>query len=66
MSVIVTLSVEEVSQQLGIGKEFVRKLIRRGELKASNVGTDKKPMYRVRQSALEKFLDDNAVMGTEG
>lgn len=66
MGLIVTLSVEEVSQQLGMGKEFVRKLIRTGELKASNVGTPKKPVYRVRQAALEKFLDEREVIGTEG
>jgi excisionase family DNA binding protein len=66
MSVIVTLTVEQAAQQLGISKEMVRKLIRTRELRASNVGSPSKPMYRVRQTELEKFLDDREVTGIEG
>lgn len=66
MSVIVTLTVEQVSQQLGISKEMVRKLIRKGELKASNIGSPAKRVYRVRQTALENFLDERQVTGIEG
>lgn len=63
---IVTLSVEEASKQLGLSKKVVRKLIRKGEIRASNVGTSCKPLYRIRQAALDKFLDDNDVIGMEG
>ncbi|OBQ46224.1 helix-turn-helix domain-containing protein [Halodesulfovibrio spirochaetisodalis] len=66
MSVSVTLTVKDVSAALGVRVEVVRKLIRKGELRASNIGSAAKPMYRIRQAALEKFLDEREVLGTEG
>ncbi|MCT4626986.1 helix-turn-helix domain-containing protein [Halodesulfovibrio sp.] len=66
MSVTTTLTVKDVAAVLGIQVEVVRRLIRRGELRASNIGTAAKPMYRIRQAALEKFLDEREVLGVEG
>lgn len=66
MSISVTLTVRDAAKILGVDVEVVRKLIRRGELRASNIGTPAKPLYRIRQAALDKFLDDYEVIGTEG
>lgn len=66
MSVSVTLSVKDVAKALGVRVEVVRKLIRKGDLKASNIGSSAKPLYRIRQSALEGFLDERLVTGIEG
>lgn len=66
MSAGVTLKVKDVAAALGIRVEVVRRLIRRGELRASNIGTAAKPMYRIRQSALDNFLDEREVLGVEG
>ncbi len=66
MSAKVTLTVAQVAERLGISPKYVRTLIKRGELKASNVGSSHKPLYRIRQQAVETLLDDRTVTGIEG
>jgi excisionase family DNA binding protein len=55
------LTVPEVGERLRMNEQSVRKLIRRGELRASNVGGRNRPSYRVDESAVEDFLRDRAV-----
>lgn len=66
MSSTITLTVSQVAERLGISPKYVRTLIKRGELKASNVGSSGKPLYRVRQQAVEALLDERTVTGIEG
>lgn len=61
MSKVVTLTVREVATRLGVSTEHVRRLIRSGELRASNIGTTKRIVYRVREGALLRFLDAREV-----
>lgn len=61
-----TLTVQEVAERLCVRSECVLRKIKEKELPASNIGTGKRPRYRVRVSALEKFLDERAVNGIEG
>lgn len=54
------LTPEEVSRKLRVTAEQVRNLIRQGRISAVNVGTGKKrPLYRIRQQALDDFLDNS-------
>ncbi|MHC4682220.1 MAG: helix-turn-helix domain-containing protein [Planctomycetota bacterium] len=47
----------QAADLLGVTPEQVRKLIRRGDLSATNVGTGmKRPLYRIQKQALEGFL----------
>lgn len=55
------LLVPEVAERLRLNEQQVRKLIRRGELAASNVGGLRRPSYRVDETAVEAFLKARAV-----
>lgn len=56
------LLVPEVAERLRTNEQHVRKLIRRGDLKASNVGgRGRGAKYRVDESAVEDFLQARAV-----
>ena len=51
------LTPSQAADYLAVTPEQVRNLIRRGRLSATNVGTGtKRPLYRIRQQALEDFL----------
>lgn len=51
------LTPEDVSRLLKVTAEQVRSLIRKGRLKAVNIGAGaKRPLYRVTSEALEEFL----------
>lgn len=50
-----------VAQRLGVSRKKVYDLIHRGELAAINLGTEKKPMYRITESALAKCIDNLGV-----
>ncbi|MFK4765459.1 helix-turn-helix domain-containing protein [Desulfobaculum sp. SPO524] len=60
-----TLTVRQVAERLECRPEYVRGLIRRGELRASNLGTAERPRYRIRAISLEAFLDEREVVGIE-
>ncbi len=52
------LTPRQAADYLAVTPEQVRNLIRRGRLSATNVGTGtKRPLYRIRQQALEDFLN---------
>jgi excisionase family DNA binding protein len=54
------LTPEEVSKQLRVTAEQVRNLIRQGRISAVNIGAGKKrPLYRIRQQALDDFMDNS-------
>jgi len=56
----ILLTPEEVSRRLRVTSEQVRNLIRQGRISAVNVGAGKKrPLYRIRQQALDDFLDNS-------
>lgn len=55
------LTTGQVAERLQLNEEHVRKLIRRGQLKASNVGGKRRPSYRIDESAVEEFLRSRAV-----
>lgn len=52
-------SVIEIAQMLSISKLTVWNLIQSERLKAVNVGTKKKALYRIHKLELEKFLNKN-------
>ncbi|NAE18283.1 helix-turn-helix domain-containing protein [Enterococcus hirae] len=55
------LTVPQVSEQLQIPVQSLRRMIRRRELPAVNVSTGAgRPTYRVRQSALDAYLTERA------
>lgn len=60
-----TLTVAEVAAQLRVGEKKVRAYIRTGDLKASNLGTTKRPRYAIRKAMLEAFLEAREVVGIE-
>jgi len=61
------LTPEEVSRKLKVTAEQVRNLIRKHRLPAINVGTGKKrPLYRIRQQALDDFLDNSRQKSQSG
>ena len=48
----------EAAEYLQVSREQVRKLIRKGQIVASNVGAgSKRPLYRITQQALDDFLN---------
>jgi excisionase family DNA binding protein len=55
------LTPEDVADEFAISVEQVRRLIRRGELAAVNIGAPRRPTYRVSRASLDKFLRDHAV-----
>ena len=55
------LSVEEVAKQLAVHPDTVRKWIRTGEIEAISLGGP--AGYRIRQSAVDKFLNDRTSKG---
>ncbi|MFI5729158.1 helix-turn-helix domain-containing protein [Kribbella sp. NPDC051587] len=54
----VWLLVPEVAERLRLSDEQVRRLIRRGDLAASNVGTSSRPAYRVSTAAADRYMDE--------
>ena len=48
------LSVAQVADRLSVSKEFVRNLIRTGELKATDLGS----FYRIEQADLDAYLKE--------
>lgn len=59
------LTVKQVAAELETTPNWVRKMIRAGEIKASNVGTEKRPRYRVRRTVLSSFIESRTVVGIE-
>lgn len=55
------LTVKDVADELAISVEQARRFIRRGELAAVNLASDRRPSYRVSRAALDKYLSDHAV-----
>ena len=54
----------EVADQLRVTAEQIRRLIRKGELAAINVGTgEKRPLYRITSQALETFISGRWQVG---
>jgi len=54
------LTVKGVAEELDVSTEHVLRLIRRGELSATNVATAGRPNYRVSRAQLDKFLREHA------
>lgn len=59
------LNVAEVAERLKVRPKTVRKFIRSGALKASNIGSKKRPRYVIREAFLYAFLEARAVVGIE-
>ena len=60
------LTVDEIAKELKISKSIVYRLIRQGELEAVNLvinddGVAAKGHYRIRKSALDKYLESKKV-----
>jgi excisionase family DNA binding protein len=51
------LTVADVAELLAIPQHTVRQIIRHRDLPAVNVGTPRRPIYRVEPAALEAFLE---------
>lgn len=57
----VQLTTDQVAEKLQLNEQSVRSLIRKGQLRASNVGGKSRPAYRIDESAVEEFLANRAV-----
>lgn len=57
----VWLTIPQVAERLQLNEQHIRKLIRRGELRASNIGGAHRPSYRIEETAVEEFLQARAV-----
>ncbi len=56
------LTPEEVAEHLKVTAEQIRSLIRKGRIEASNVSAGtKRPLYRIKQGALDDFLNRRAL-----
>jgi len=49
----------EVAKMLKVNHRTITKLIYQGKIRAVNVGSDKKPMWRIYDGELQKFMADN-------
>ncbi len=56
------MSVEQIAKDLGVSEDFVRGLIRSGELPAYRVG---KKEYRVKIDDYERFLEGRKIKGDD-
>ena len=61
---VLTVSVKEASETLGVGEHSVRSAIRTGRLRALRVGS--KPRLRVPVEALHEVLSDPMAFAGEG
>ncbi len=52
----VWLLVPEVAEMLRTSEEHVRRLIRRGDLAAADVGIGGRPSYRIAEQAVEIYM----------
>lgn len=50
------LTVDEIAARLEVNSERVRRWIKEGQLAAANVGTEKKPEYRIAPADIQAFL----------
>lgn len=50
------LRIQQVMDSLSISRTTAHTLIRSGQLAGINVGTTRRPIFRVRQSALDAFI----------
>lgn len=55
------LGTEEVSQQLGMSPEWVRRQVQAGRLRARVFTVGGRPTYRFQQSAVDAFLHAHSV-----
>ena len=60
-----TLSVKQVAEELETRPEWVRRMIRSGEIKASNIGKGTRPVYRIRKTTLDAFIEERTVLGIQ-
>jgi excisionase family DNA binding protein len=51
------LSAEDIARTLRVNIKRVYQWIKDGRLKATNIGTEKRPNYRITRKALQDFLD---------
>jgi len=50
-------SPKQAAKILSLSKDTILKLIKKGDIKASNVGTGKRTVYRIYKSELQSFLE---------
>mgnify|MGYP001023979526 CR=1 FL=1 len=50
------ITVQDIIEHLKINKMTAYRLIRDGQIKAVNIGTEKRPKYRILKDDYEKFL----------
>lgn len=51
------LSAEDIARTLRVNVKRVYQWIKDGRLKATNIGTERRPNYRITRKALQDFLD---------
>jgi excisionase family DNA binding protein len=54
------LTTEEFAEIVRLDPSKIRQRIRRGEIKAYNVGTEKRRIYRIAESELARYLSASA------
>jgi len=52
---------DEAAEKLGINRGQLIRLIKSGKIKAINVGAGKRVCFRIHQSEIEKFIENNHV-----
>lgn len=60
------MTCREVADEVRCSIEHVRKMIRRGELLAKNIGTEARPRYRVSRTVFRAFMRECEVTGITG
>jgi len=55
----------EIAEMLSVNKAKIWKLVRAGDIHATNVGTDKQAYYRVSQENLDSFLKKRTNYGEQ-
>lgn len=53
---LVVLTVKDVAEQLQFSEKTIHKYIGVGRLRASNLGTPEKPVWRMSQQAVQEFF----------
>ena len=59
-------SVEEAAAKIGVHQDTIRNYIRTGQLKATRLGTQSRPFYRIKKVDFEEFLRKREIGGDNG
>lgn len=56
------LTLQDLADELNISNKAARRLVKRGDIQSINVGTDRRPVYRIPIPALQDFIAARTVV----